>query len=435
MRDLVVHPESGLTLDFAEDDFGGPEQAAVIESWLAGWRPQPRDLICYQHRNHEHPGLYLQQRGDLLIAAHWPGSKLAGTHEIRHGPSDEHKRQVEYIQVAGVAAGLKVETEVPLRSAGRIVARADAVIYGPRVQMSVEVQRSALSRTVAKGRTTKARRAGLQPVWFADSQSNPGWFGHVPGVRMNPEVPWDTLPSRRSVQVVSGVPAIIGRRCRNMRNSVCPDRPYGCNRWHPDYEPRAILVDELAELVPAGELVTMLFRVPSGREHVFIVSPNDKSRYEAITGRSADVPLSLSKREQLEQAERIVCNSDAGKAVKPSPLEPSTTLQTSPVSTPDPHAAFVRVVADLRDRYEPQEDRRWARPAPALVTTLSIPDPLLAKPLPSTSEREAMDRLFKASQGLRRARSAGMRRYWQQEAEQCQSDLRALRNGRKGVDG
>ena len=147
MRDLVYHPGSGLTLDFAEDDFGGDEQAAIIRAWRdRGHRVESQDeFICYFHRNHEQPWLYLQERDGLLVAAHWPKSGLSGSHEIVHGVSNEHKRQVEYMQVAGVAAGFKVETEVPVRISGRLVARADAVIYGPQVQMSVEVQRSALS--------------------------------------------------------------------------------------------------------------------------------------------------------------------------------------------------------------------------------------------------------------------------------------------------
>ena len=40
MKGLVEHPRSGLTLDFAEDDFGGSEQAAIIADWQA--RPHHR---------------------------------------------------------------------------------------------------------------------------------------------------------------------------------------------------------------------------------------------------------------------------------------------------------------------------------------------------------------------------------------------------------
>jgi len=350
VRDLVVHPQSGLVLDFAEDDFGGSDQAAIIRAWQDRHHVEQGEFVCHLHRNRERPWLYLQQRGGLLVAAHWPGMALAGSHEIHHGISDEHKRQVAYMQRAGVAAGFEVKLEVPLATK----VRPDAIIYGPQVDMGVEVQRSALSRSAAKARMTKARRAGIQPVWFSDNRSNPSWFGAVPGIRMM-DMPWDTLPGQRSVKVISGVPAIIGRRCRNMRNSVCPDRPYGCNRWHPDYEPRAVLVDDLAELVPAGELVAMLFRTPSGREHVFIVSPNDKARYEAIAGRSADLPLRQREREALEQAERIACSADAGVVIelptaRPRPVPVPTYTPTTFVQ-PANVRPLHRDYSDLQERY------------------------------------------------------------------------------------
>jgi hypothetical protein len=34
MRSLVLHPATGLVLDFEAEDFGGPDQEAIITDWL-----------------------------------------------------------------------------------------------------------------------------------------------------------------------------------------------------------------------------------------------------------------------------------------------------------------------------------------------------------------------------------------------------------------
>jgi len=311
VRDLVLHQPSGLVLDFAEDDFGSAEHAAIIQAWRdRGHKPQFKgEFICLLHRNHKEPWLYLRQQDGLLIAAHYPGSGLAGSHEIVHGVSDEHKRQVDYVQRAGESVGFKVRREVALATK----VRSDAVIYGSQVQMGVEVQRSGLTARAAKARTTQARHAGVEPVWFSDSHSDPKWLGRVPGVRMNPDVAWDRLPGQRSVTVVSGVRMLAPKHCQDIRNGQCPRRRYGCNQWHPDHEPRPeTFVDDLAEMVPAGELLPILYRTLSGREQVLIFSKLDKARYESIVGAAADVPIHARTRERLQQADRIGCTADAG---------------------------------------------------------------------------------------------------------------------------
>ena len=313
MRDLVYHPQSGLMLDFAKDDFGGPQQAAIIQAWHDGWRPGPGDLICHFHRNYERPWLYLQQRGGLMIAAHWHNTGLADSHRIVHGMSDEHQSQVEYVQRAGESAGFEAKREVGLPTS----VRSDAVIYGSKVRMGVEVQRSPLTIRAAKVRTTKARYAGVEPVWFSDSKSDPSWLGHVPGIRMNPEVPWDTLPGQRSVTVVSGVRVLSPKPCQEMRNGQCPMRRYGCNQWHPDHEPRLnTFVDDLAALVPAGELVPIVFQTLSGRKQVLIFSAVDKERYEAMVEAPADLPLHQRTPQTPQRSGRIDCNADAGGYVE-----------------------------------------------------------------------------------------------------------------------
>lgn len=308
MRDLVIHAPTGLELDFGEDDFGGPREAAVVAALRQRSGGTERgELICYVHRDHEKPWLYLQQRGRTIVAAHWPGSKLDGSHQITHGVSDEHKRQVEYIARAGDAAGFDVGTEVSLPTK----VRSDAVIYGPTTT-GIEVQRSALTARDAKARTTKARRAGVLPIWFSDAARNPQWLFQVPGVRMN-EQPWNTVPRAGSVTVVSGVRVISARRCHNIPDSPCPNRRRGCSLWHPVHEPRlGVTVDDLAALVPSGDLVPINYKTLSGRTYTLIVGRNDKERYEAVSGVSADLPLRPRER-LVRTGERTTCTADAGE--------------------------------------------------------------------------------------------------------------------------
>jgi hypothetical protein len=322
MRDLVIHAPTGLLLDFVKEDFGGSDQAAYIADWhlrrRAGRSPLvvEGELVCHRHRNHERPWLYLREHHGLLIAAHWSGTALADSHEIHHGVSDEHKRQVEYIHDAGKAAGFDVRTEVKLPTN----VRPDAVIYGPR-QIGIEVQRSRLTPAAAKGRTTKAHRAGVESLWFSDRPSNPpSWFEMVPSVAMM-EFAWDTLPKARSVTVTS-VKRIVSRRCQEIYNGQCPERRYGCNRQHPTHEPRReVLVDDVAEWAPRGVLVPMVFRPFKGGEQVLIVASGDKSLYEAMVGHSADLAFPQQERPAVQQAERIDCTADAGAVTQALLLE------------------------------------------------------------------------------------------------------------------
>ena len=109
---------------------------------------------------------------------------------------------------------------------------------------------------------------------------------------------------------------LVPKRCQDIRNGQCPRRRYGCNQWHPDHEPRPeTFVDDLAELVPAGELVPILYLTLSGRAQVPIFSKPDKARYELIVEAPADVPLRQPPRERLGQGDRIDCTADAGRFV------------------------------------------------------------------------------------------------------------------------
>ena len=158
----------------------------------------PGEFICHFHRDHENPSMYLRMDEDTgrVAAVHWPGSGL-DAHTIVHAPSPQHGYQAEYLGNAAEAVGHQVAMEEYLPTG----VKPDLLISGPRAVMSAGVQRSRISVPTAKRRTTQALLVGATPTWFTDTRANPKWLGQVPGVRINPEIPWDTVPRPRTVSV------------------------------------------------------------------------------------------------------------------------------------------------------------------------------------------------------------------------------------------
>lgn len=312
MRDCILHVPSGVMLDFAQPDFGHPAAPEIIDQWRrAGHHAKKGEFKCWRHRNHQHPWLCLRERDGVLIAAHWPGSGLHDAY--RHGMSDEHKRQTEYIARAADDAGYRTQLEYALPTGVRL----DAAIFGPSVT-GVEVQRTAATRRAVVARTTKAQRAGVTSLWFKDGQGQPRWFFAVPSVGMSLGS-WARLPDRGSVAVASGVRVIQARRCRDIRHGICPNRFKGCSRFHPVHEPRlGLVVDDIAALVPAGKLVPMRWQYhrPGQTDAILLVTPADQARYEELTGHPAESTLSPGPR-RPQGRERIECRADAGTGVAP----------------------------------------------------------------------------------------------------------------------
>jgi hypothetical protein len=61
------------------------------------------------------------------------------------------------------------------------------------------------------------------------------------------------------------------------RESV-PRHSRGCSAWHPDrMSQRGVFADDLAELVPVGELVPMEFKTFGGRRLVLIAFAEGKA--------------------------------------------------------------------------------------------------------------------------------------------------------------
>jgi hypothetical protein len=303
-------------LEFSRPDFGGPAAAAVIEEWDNRAGPvREGDFVCWFHREHERPGLYLQRRRGQLVAAHWGHSGLADTHTITHGMTDEHRYQTDYIQRAAEDAGFATEKEYVLPGV-----RLDAAIFTDWSVTGIEVQRSKITARTARSRTTKAGRSGALSVWFNDRDDRAPWFGRVPSIGMNRR-PWDTVPPRYSAVVGSGTGHIKAVRCTSSSGIVCRDRRTGwCGAYHPVREPlRGLFVDNIAEMVPLGQLVPMRFRLATKPDPViYLVPPDSLRRYEELTFEAAGFAIAPPPPLTAGQRERITCSADAGvKVVRP----------------------------------------------------------------------------------------------------------------------
>jgi hypothetical protein len=60
-----------------------------------------------------------------------------------------------------------------------------------------------------------------------------------------------------------------------------------------------VFADDLAELVPVGELVPMEFKTFGGRKLVLIVFADSKTRYEALVGHPADLAPNATSRGRM----------------------------------------------------------------------------------------------------------------------------------------
>jgi hypothetical protein len=92
--------------------------------------------------------MFIRRRGGRYFAAHFPGGGH-GEHQISL-ESPAHRRQKDYWVRGAQAAGLSAATEYPVRG-GRL----DVAITGGKVQTDIEIQRSEITPSTAKRRTTK----------------------------------------------------------------------------------------------------------------------------------------------------------------------------------------------------------------------------------------------------------------------------------------
>lgn len=213
--------------------------------------------------------VYLQYRNNksLLVMAHHPNGTgrefKFQPHLIPVGKSDQHQWYQDYISRAVDDVGFPVNQEVYLPSGTFL----DVQVQGPIGLVGFEVQHSFLSLGKVRARTRKAISEGIPLVWCADHK-DPDWAFKVPHFEAN-EIP-DGLAPRGSWTVTTGPRRIIRVACspRNadrLPRCLKPRRRNWCGGWHPVFEPmRRLVVDSIAQQVPAGELIPLDTRMPQG---------------------------------------------------------------------------------------------------------------------------------------------------------------------------
>jgi hypothetical protein len=79
-----------------------------------------------------------------------------------------------------------------------------------------------------------------------------------------------------------------------------------------------VCADDLAELVPNGELVPMEFRTFGGRKLVLILLAEGKARYQTMVGHSADLTLGRPVPEEESTGQEPVRPTPRSSALKRS---------------------------------------------------------------------------------------------------------------------
>lgn len=198
-----------------------PPPAPPVLTCLGNGKP----LYVWRH----HSGRY--------FARHYPYDNPDKHSHVIATMSDEHRRQAEYTLRAAVEAGLQAKLEHSTGNGTRL----DVAVTGSH-DVGFEVQRSYLSRARAKSRAARSFEAGWPTAWITDQERDPDWAGHVPTARLSMRGGWDALPPRNTAR------AVIGRFTRERDNS----RPSG---WSYRREPTTVLLDELAYLMAAGQII------------------------------------------------------------------------------------------------------------------------------------------------------------------------------------
>lgn len=178
------------------------------------------------------------------------------SHKVPVGKSAEHQWQQDYISRAAEDAGFPAEQEVILPTGTRLDVKVDGAIGA----VGFEVQHSYLSVPKVRNRTRKAAAEGIPLVWSADHKG-PAWAFKVPHIEANGS-PFGDTP-RRAWTVTTGPREIIPVRCGPQNAGLLPrcwkrrGRSW-CGGWHAVFQPiTGLVVDDLAQRVPAGELVPL----------------------------------------------------------------------------------------------------------------------------------------------------------------------------------
>lgn len=206
-------------------------------------------------------------------------------HRIRVGEGDGHKFGKDAWCAAVVAGGGSAEQEVSLPS-GRTRVVCDVLAVGPAGRLGIEVQGYHHTIPQVRSRTTRIRRAGVEPVWHPLGLTPWSERNAVPNVRTNDmaEFLGSSGPLRDQWLVAGGVVRVFPVPCHPRYGTVCLTKGPGrfCGEEHPQVEPlQRLRVYEAAERLLAGDLVAVKL---AANKAELLMSPADRDRYVALGG-------------------------------------------------------------------------------------------------------------------------------------------------------
>jgi hypothetical protein len=296
MRNEILYVPEHIVLDLSRPDLGHVNGYDIVRHHhRQGSTHHPEyhrgnpAFVCIPHIGGTNPGLYIKKIDGEWFAAHYESGSCKD-HRLPSPMSDEHKRQTEYWARAAEDAGWSVDLEHDLGTG----TRPDALISGGTAPVGVEVQRSSMTAPGAVSRTRKAMAAGVLDVWysgadihFVSGKPTPPWAFRVP-TSGSAQLPWKALPPRRAA-FATGLREIQARRCVVGNFDRCPVRGSGwCGKAHPAAVPWLdMFVDDVAAMIPAGEIAPIRYRRSTGKNDVLLVSLRSLALYEDMTGRPA----------------------------------------------------------------------------------------------------------------------------------------------------
>lgn len=201
------------------------------------------DAVITCLANNQSMMVYRHETGRYYLR-HFAGEGDHGSHSISR-MSTEHRRQAEYTERAAISAGVSAKLEVSTGTtpSGRRSTRLDVGTWTPDARVGFEIQRSQLSLASATSRASRSYENGWPTVWVTDQERDPAWADRVPTARLLTRGGWDTsLPNRNTARVAIS---------RFHRERDC-SKKLG---WRYRREPVSVLLDDLAHLVPSGDIV------------------------------------------------------------------------------------------------------------------------------------------------------------------------------------
>ena len=188
--------------------------------------------------NNEPMSVWRHESGRYYVR-HFPnGNRDRHSHPALRTMSVEHRVQAEYAARAAQRRGFTAQLEVSTGNHTRL----DVGVRGPHSNVGIEIQRSQLTAPQAIRRARNSYQAGWATAWVSDQERPPAWANRVPTAMLTTRGGWDRMPPPDTAYVS------IGRFVRERDKS----RPSG---WWYRREPLAVLLDEIAYRMPAGDIV------------------------------------------------------------------------------------------------------------------------------------------------------------------------------------